>query len=57
MKDVFSQSLVPKPPFALHIIIASAIGEFRFQPCKRMYQLMQGTSEIAFLFPEVTLIP
>lgn len=55
VKDVFS--LIPKPPFALDTIIASAIGECRFQLCQRMYQLIQGTSEIAFPFSEVTLIP
>lgn len=40
-KGIFSvvtetQSLIPKPPFALDTIIASAIGEFRFQPHERM---------------------
>lgn len=62
VKDIFSevteiQSLTPKPPFAPDTIIASAVGEFRFQPHERMYQLIRRTSEIALPFSDVTLIP
>lgn len=62
MKDIFSEvtethSLIPKPLFAPDTIIASAIGEFRFQRHKRVYRLIQRTLEIALPFSDVTLIP
>lgn len=61
-KTYFQRSLklgpfIPKPPFALDTIIASAVGEFRFHPRERMYQLIQRTLEIALPFSDVTLIP
>lgn len=42
VKDIFSEvteiwSLVPEPPFALDTNIASAVGEFRFQPQEKIH--------------------
>lgn len=62
VKDIFSEvteiwSLVPEPPFALDTNIASAVGEFRFQPQEKIHQLIERTLEIVLLLSDVIFIP